>query len=302
MQPGSLDAGSRPLTLDVALLPSLVADAPQRRSQTRYIVVDVIRATTTLTLLFESGCTEVLIAPGIAQARAARDALGGDYLLAGEVGGARPPGFDLGNSPSEVASANLHGHAVIFATTNGTRALRACAGGRAVLAGSLRNAAAVCSAAIALTPDRLTPLTEPGLDSVVESGGASDVEEPQRQPEVVVVCSGRLGSPAYDDTLCAGYLIRELMRCTAACEQAAQLTESARIALAVLEAAEQRWSLLDALASSDAARAIARIGLARDLDWCAAPDTAQSVPALTDVAAASGLLTLRDLRHEPGNR
>src|SRR5581483_5165906 len=104
----------------------------------------VIRATTTLTVLLDGGCARVLVADGIPAGRTFAAASPGAYLLAGEVGGLRPPGFDFGNSPVELASADLNGRAVVFSTTNGTRALHACRGAGAILAGALRNAQAVC--------------------------------------------------------------------------------------------------------------------------------------------------------------
>ena len=92
---------STPLTVDIALTPTLVPPAHPSDGAV-YVVIDVIRATTTLCALFERGARRVLIAPGIAESRSARERLGEGHLLAGEVGGARPPGFDLGNAPSEL--------------------------------------------------------------------------------------------------------------------------------------------------------------------------------------------------------
>jgi 2-phosphosulfolactate phosphatase len=260
-----------PIRLDVALTPAALGPrGPDAR--TTYIAVDVIRATTTLCVLFERGCRRVLLAPDIAAARTARDALGPQWLLAGEVGGARPPGFDFGNSPAEFSTAQLDGGELIFATTNGTVALRACLGGRTVLAGSLRNASAVVEAALAsvATSSELTP----------------DVAD------VVVVCAGRDGLPASDDTLCAGYLIRSLREAARAGGHTATFNERAQEALAVMEQAEQHGGLRTALAGSVAAQDIRRIGLAGDLDWCAAVDAATVVPRVTGSLAGHDLLVV----------
>jgi 2-phosphosulfolactate phosphatase len=259
-----------------------------------YIVVDVIRATTTLTALFDRGCAEVLLAPGIEAAQTARDALGHAFLLAGEVGGARPPGFDLGNSPAEIARSDVQGRSIIFATTNGTRTMRACQGGRRVLAGCLRNARAVCAeAVIGHMPDSPLPAPPTRAAPPAVAGDTSEAPEAAYTPDIMVVCSGRGGRPAYDDTLCAGYLVRDVERAAAVRNRAVELGEGARIALGVLEAAEISGTLRDALARSGAARAIERIGLSDDLTWCAATDTTEIVPVLSGEAGTTGLLVVR---------
>jgi 2-phosphosulfolactate phosphatase len=258
-----------PIRLDVAFTPAaLGAHGPD--AWTTYIAVDVIRATTTLCVLFEGGCRRVLLAPDIAAARTARDALGPEWLLAGEVGGARPPGFDFGNSPAEFSTAELDGRQLIFATTNGTVALRACLGGRTVLAGSLRNVSAVAAAALA----SLSVATDQPADS----------------PAVVVVCAGRDRLPAPDDTICAGYLIRCLREVVRASGHTAALGEHVQEALTLMEQAEQGSGLRAALAGSAAAQDIRRIGLEGDLDWCVAVDATIVVPRVTGSLAGHDLL------------
>jgi 2-phosphosulfolactate phosphatase len=287
------------LAIDVALTTTLLAREREPRADATYIVVDVIRATTTLSVLFEYGCEQVLLAPSIEAVRAARLVLGREAVLAGEVGGARPPGFDLGNSPAEIAHSPVRGKTIVFATTNGTRAMRACEGGRRILAGCLRNATAVCAAAVqtqlASAPAAAAPeaVRAPTLDA------ASEAEEIARPANIVVVCSGRGGLPAYDDTLCAGYLVRVLQRAAAIHTVDAELGEGARIAAAVYEAAEHTGTLRGALSTADAARAITRIGLAGDLDWCAAVDSTDVVPELAGEASISGLLIVRVARAQP---
>ena len=66
------------------------------------MVVDVIRATTTLTVAFDRGCQRVLLAPDIETAleRASREP--GRFLLGGEREGVAPPGFDLATHPSSM--------------------------------------------------------------------------------------------------------------------------------------------------------------------------------------------------------
>src|SRR5689334_5193297 len=116
----------RSYVIDVALVPAFVEANADQRKDAVYVVVDVIRATTTLTVAFDRGCRRVLLAPDIETAleRARREP--GRFLLGGEREGVAPPGFEFGNSPAEYARADFAGRDLLFVTTNGTYALRAC--------------------------------------------------------------------------------------------------------------------------------------------------------------------------------
>lgn len=292
-----------PLAVDVALAPMLLRREPARMARTVYIVVDVIRATTTLCVFFERGCRQVKVAGSIAAARAsARLATSGANqplpLLAGEVGGLAPPGFNYGNSPAEFAALDLGGRVVIFATTNGTRALHACVGGGAVLVGAFRNATAVAGTAVTLAAQLATraPSREPAADmdaatDATEAGALNDPDD-STGPAITVVCAGRDQRPAYDDTICAGYLAQAVERAAAEAGHASARANGARIAIAAAEAA-LRDDPRAALAESDAARAIIAVGLAADLDWCATIDACPLVPAITPAATRDGLLVVQ---------
>src|SRR5262249_34266784 len=75
---------TQPFVIDVALVPAFVEGDPDLRKRTIYVVVDVIRATTTLTVAFDHGCRRVLIAPDIEAARDRARSQSGRFLLGGE--------------------------------------------------------------------------------------------------------------------------------------------------------------------------------------------------------------------------
>lgn len=113
-----------------------------------YVVIDVLRATSTMAVLFECGLQSLLAVEDISGALAAR-AERPDALLFGEHKGLKPDGFDYGNSPAEAAGLDLRGRHAIHATSNGTRALCTVAGrGGVTVAGALVNAAAVAKFAM----------------------------------------------------------------------------------------------------------------------------------------------------------
>ena len=160
------------MNVAVAFTPSEAVAAPVG------IVVDVLRATSTIAQALASGWPRVLCAPGIEEARVVREQLG-EGLLGGERLGQRIEGFDVGASPREFLDGG--GGPLIFSTTNGTRAiLTAASSCERVFLGSLLNLDAVTAAAR-------------------ESG-----------EDVVIVCAGFSGSFAFDDAYCAGRIVQLL--------------------------------------------------------------------------------------------
>lgn len=88
------------------------------------VVVDVYRAFTTAAVALENGATGIIIVDDIAEALALR-AAGKGSICIGERNGVMPDGFDFGNSPADIASAQLDGVTLIQTTTNGTRGIKA---------------------------------------------------------------------------------------------------------------------------------------------------------------------------------
>jgi len=143
------------------------------------IVVDVLRATSTMTQALASGYRRVLCCAEIDEARLLAESEG-PAMLAGERSLEAIPGFDFGNSPREVAGEPA-AETLILTTTNGTRLLVSAAMRFAhVYVGSLLNMDAVAAAARAHGED------------------------------VAVLCAGILGELALDDAYCAGRLAEAL--------------------------------------------------------------------------------------------
>jgi 2-phosphosulfolactate phosphatase len=153
----------------VAFTPSEAVSAPIG------VVVDVLRATSTIAQALASGWPRVLSAPGIEEAIAVREQLG-EGLLGGERDAQKIEGFDVGASPRELVEGG--DVPLIFSTTNGTRAiLTAASSCETVFLGSLLNLDAVAAAAR-------------------ESG-----------EDVLVLCAGFKESFALDDAYCAGRIV-----------------------------------------------------------------------------------------------
>jgi 2-phosphosulfolactate phosphatase len=111
------------------------------------VVIDVLRAFTTVPWLFERGAVRILAVDTPARALTLREELTTTrVVLAGEEGGRRLEGFDLGNSPTEIAPLDLTGATVVHRTSAGTQGLLRCAASRWLFAASFVNAAATVAA------------------------------------------------------------------------------------------------------------------------------------------------------------
>lgn len=248
------------MRLDVALTPALLADFSGRVC----IVVDVLRASSTIVTMLERGAQEVLLAPTIEEARGLHEELPG-YLLCGEKGGLPPPGFDYGNSPSQFSALDLKGQRAILCTSNGTRALLAAAEAPLVLVGCLLNATAVASAACKEAAAR-------GLD-------------------IAVVCAGEEGGKVFatEDALGAGAIVEVIAQPSRRWPTALQLTAETQAALEYYRAQRGREEI--ALQETDHGHDLLALGFERDLAFCAQRDRLAAVPCLQ--RAEKGRLVLR---------
>jgi 2-phosphosulfolactate phosphatase len=152
-----------------------------KRANAACAVIDVIRATSTIATALARGALGVRPVAGVAEALALKE-LNPEALLAGERGGRPQPGFDLGNSPREMTAERVGGREMILTTTNGTQALAAVAGARAVVTASLLNLNAAAA--------RLRELGRPWL----------------------ILCAGHEGGFGVDDAIVAGALAQALDR------------------------------------------------------------------------------------------
>jgi 2-phosphosulfolactate phosphatase len=216
------------------------------------VVIDAIRATTTLLAALEAGARRVHAVSSVEEALDLRRSIGGeDVVLCGERGGRQIEGFDLGNSPLEFVPEAVAGKILVCTTTNGTRTFRECEGAAELWLGCFRNRAAVV--------DRLTQAAE-----AAEAG-------PER---VVIACAGKDGRLSLDDLLCAGLTVQGLRVALPDLEAG----DGARAALLLADALGAPTSGF--LASTAAGASLVGIGLRDDLDYCAALDVSPSVPAL----------------------
>jgi 2-phosphosulfolactate phosphatase len=134
---------TKPRELHVHLLPHLAP--PEALRGGLAVVIDVLRASTTLVQAFASGCQAVYPVAETEDARSLAARLPGRKVLtAGERHGQRIRGFDLGNSPREFTAEVCKGASIVYTTTNGTRALLHVAPAERILIAAFTNFSAVC--------------------------------------------------------------------------------------------------------------------------------------------------------------
>ena len=220
--------------LDICFLPSQwrALDRDRLRASA-CAVIDVIRATSTIVTALASGADGVQPIGSVGDAFVLK-AQNPDALLAGERGGQAVAGFDLGNSPEVFTPARVLGKRVILTTTNGTRALAACVGARAVVTASFLNLTAVAQ-----------HLRKIG-------------------PPWIILCAGCDGEFGVDDAAVAGALAEALDQ---------------DHALVSLYRSVQR-DLTEMLLGSAAGRELRKVGLEKDVPFCAKLDQFALVPTL----------------------
>ncbi len=215
--------------------------APEALRGATVVVIDVLRATSTMIAALAAGAGEVRCFGSVAAARRARrTAAGRRGLLCGERNGRKVPGFDLGNSPGDFTPERCAGRTLLMTTTNGTRALGRTVQARAVVIGCFLNLSAVAEFLAAARGD------------------------------VGLLCAGTEGEVSAEDVAFAGALAGEIAR------NGLALTESAQEAVRVWRAA--RRSLMKFLAGSRGGVPLVKIGLGRDIRFCARRDRFDVVP------------------------
>ena len=128
-----------------------------RRARGTVVIVDVFRAFTTAAVAFSRGVTKIIMVAEPPEALAMRNQGLGD-LCVGEINGIPPEGFDFGNSPFEMAGADLEGKVVIQSTRSGVIGAAAATGASAIYAASFVVARATARAILRDNPPLVTIL------------------------------------------------------------------------------------------------------------------------------------------------
>ncbi|MGM0599425.1 MAG: 2-phosphosulfolactate phosphatase [Candidatus Rifleibacteriota bacterium] len=232
--------------IDVAFTPSEV----QALASKVCVVVDVVRATSSLTVIMDRKPEKVIVTTTIQKANKFASQQTVHPLLCGERKGLPPEGFDYGNSPLKFSQADLDGRTIIFTSSNGTRAISDLVMAPHVYLGCFLNASAV-------------------VEKSLETANKSDFD-------ILLVCAGREEKFAIDDAYCAGYLVSQIMASLSA-STPFELGDGGQAALGIYGYYRDTRKLLE---MSGAGKAVIDIGLKDDLDFLMQRDLYKTVPEL----------------------
>lgn len=223
------------------------------------IAVDVLRATTTMATVLAAGGEAVQVFSDLEQLTQVSDQWPADKRLrAGERGGAKVPGFDLGNSPLDCTPERVQGRRLFISTTNGTRALQRVQDAPTVLAAAFVNRKAVVQYVLA------------------------------QQPETVwIVGSGWEGSFSLEDTACAGAIAHSLLQ--QANLPLEELAGNDEVIGAIALYSQWQNQLLELFYQASHGKRLLRLNCHEDLKYCAQTDILEVLPMQQEV----GVLTNR---------
>jgi 2-phosphosulfolactate phosphatase len=207
------------------------------------IVIDALRSGTSILNALTNGAEAVIPAVTLKEAYKLRSQHP-EYLLAGERGGHKPTGFDLGNSPLEFTSERVKGKSLVMTTTSGTAALNRSQAARWVLVGAFLNARAVAGEAEEI--------------AVREGIGVS------------FVLAGEKGKFSLEDFLCAGAIAKGFA--------AGRVYFSDKVQAALLAFRQAETDLAGSVMKAEHAKHLVKLGFREDIDFSCRLNVLRTVP------------------------
>ena len=202
------------------------------------IVIDVLRATSTIATALFNGAAKILPVANVEQALLYKDK---GCLIGGERKGIKLPGFDLGNSPLEYTRERVENRDIVLTTTNGTQALLSTADIEQVYTASFLN-----------------------MQSIVELVS-------KKEGNIVIICSGDHGNLSLEDSFCAGLLLKTLL-------EKKQFTLAKGAAEAIALTVEYDNDVNNAMKNSRHRKNLENLGFSPDIIYCSRLNELSVIP------------------------
>jgi 2-phosphosulfolactate phosphatase len=223
------------------------------------IAIDVLRATSTIAAALQSGAEAVQVFSDMETLMQVSESWVPDLRLrAGERGGAKVTGCDLGNSPLDCTPATVKGKRLFMSTTNGTRTLQRVQDAKIVLAGAMTNREAI-------------------VDYVIS----------QQPATVWMVGSGWEGDYSLEDTVCAGAIADRIV--TKLNLPLVELAGNDELVASIALYRQWQSNLLDLFHLASHGQRLLNLDCHADLKYCATPDTLDIVPIQTEIGVLTSL-------------
>lgn len=207
------------------------------------VVIDVLRASSTIITALTNGAKEVIPVGTIEFAvKVSGGIFGGHTLLGGERNTKKIEGFALGNSPSEYTKEIISGKSIVFYSTNGSRAIVKAKYSANLFICSFNN--------LKILAEHIKKLNE----------------------DVIILCAGNNNFFSLEDSVCAGMLVTELI----AGNKTAELTDASTGALALFKSFGK--NIFKMLSETDHGQLLINNGFEDDLKACAAFDSTDVIP------------------------
>lgn len=211
------------------------------------VVIDVLRASTSICKALASGARAVIPTSGRGEAGDMWTKIGSDIaVLAGEQEGVKIENFQLGNSPFEFSSETIGDKFVVMATSNGTP-----------LFGRSKKAALVITCGLV----NISKVA----DKILTAGH-----------DVLIACAGKDGQFSLEDTLCGGLLIDKIQ----SVKPDVELNDAGKMAHLFFETRKE--NLAFSIAQGEHGRYLQNIGFEKDVEFAAQVDTIPVLPVLID--------------------
>ena len=211
-------------------------------TNTVVVVIDVLRATSTIATVLYNGAREIIPVDSVQKCIQLGRELA--CITAGERDGQVAPGLQYGNSSFEYPREFVAGKTLVLTTTNGTRLLHMALakGATEIITGSFLTLSAVC--------DHLVDIKK----------------------NVILACAAWKDKVNMEDTLFAGAVITRIK------EHFDINCDSSHIAETLYNAGKE--DLYEFMKANDASHyhRLTRFGLERDIRLCLIPDTANILP------------------------
>lgn len=216
------------------------------------VMIDVLRASTTVCAALNAGAKEVIPSESLDKAVKIYNSLSREVrFLGGERNGIKPQGFDAGNSPLEYTTDKVKGRSIILSTTNGTKIFLKARNAEHRIVGSFVNNSAIIEY-IKMIIDKQTV----------------------QKAKLFVICAGTDGRLSYEDVLCAGSIINEIAQMS----DNSIITDSADAARNLYKV--HAHDIKSFLTTCDHAELLKSKGFDDDVEFCLTPNTLPVVPVV----------------------
>ena len=213
------------------------------------IVIDVLRASSTIVTALQNGAKEIIPVSSVEFAvKISGGLFTGQTLMCGERNTKKIEGFALGNSPLEFTEDIVSGKSIILYTTNGSRAVVKAKFSENLFVASFLNLSAVAKHLVEMKKD------------------------------FEIVCSGRGNTISLEDIICSGKLITEVQKLI----EDIQLSDSAKASISLNKSFGR--NILKMLKETEHGQILIENGFEKDIEYCSKLNILEAIPTFTNNA------------------